>query len=127
MTYIPKPLKTDRLSVTLSRKDWDAMIEALEDADDRRSIEESRARRAAGKDDAIPAAVMKRLIARENPVRVYREWRGMTASALAKSAKVAQPYVSAIETGAKPGSAAALKRIASVLDVDMEDLVSEKA
>jgi DNA-binding XRE family transcriptional regulator len=124
MTQIPKPLKTDTKSVTLSRKDWNALIEALEDADDRQSILDSHARRAAGKDDGVPAAVVKRLIARENPVRVYREWRGMTASALAKAAKVAQPYISAIETGAKPGSSAALKRIAAVLDVDMEDLVS---
>jgi DNA-binding XRE family transcriptional regulator len=125
MTHIPRPLKASRQSVTLARKDWDALVEALEDADDRRSIDEARARRAAGKDDALPVAVVKRLIAGENPTRVYREWRGLTATALAKSAKVAQPYLSAIETGTKPGSAAALKRIATVLKVDMEDLVEE--
>jgi DNA-binding XRE family transcriptional regulator len=124
MTHIPKPLAKSKDRVTLSRKDWEAMIEALEDADDRRSIDLFHARRAAGKDDALPVSVVKRLIARENPIRVYREWRGITATALAKAAKVAQPYISAIETGSKPGSAAALKRIASVLDVDMEDLVS---
>jgi DNA-binding XRE family transcriptional regulator len=125
MTYIPKPLAKGKDTVTLSRKDWEAMIETLKDADDRRSIVDSRARRAAGEDDAPPVAVVKRLIARENPVRVYREWRGLTAMSLAKAAKVAQPYVSAIETGAKPGSATALKRIAAALKVDMEDLVAD--
>jgi DNA-binding XRE family transcriptional regulator len=124
MNHIPKPLKADRQSVTLARKDWNAIIEALEDADDRKSILDSRARRAAGEDDALPGAVVKRLIARENPVRVYREWRGLTATSLAKAAKVAQPYLSAIETGSKPGSATALKRIAAALKVDMEDLVA---
>lgn len=124
MNHIPKPLKADKQSVTLARKDWKALVEALEDADDRKSILDSRARRAAGMDDAVPAAVLKRLIARENPVRVYREWRGMTGTALAKSADIAQPYLSAIESGSKPGSAAALKRIACVLNVDMEDLVT---
>lgn len=124
MNQIPKPLKADQRSVTLARKDWKIVVEALQDADDRQSVLDARARRGAGIDDAIPASVMKRLIARENPVRVYREWRGMTATALAKAADVAQPYLSAIETGSKPGSAAALKRIATVLDVDMEDLVT---
>jgi DNA-binding XRE family transcriptional regulator len=124
MNYIPKPLKSDKQSVTLARKDWNAVVAALEDADERKSILDSRARRAAGVDEALPVAVVKRLIAGENPVRVYREWRGMTATALAKAAKVAQSYLSAIETGAKPGSAAALKRIAAVLKADMEDLVA---
>ncbi|HEY4115558.1 MAG TPA: helix-turn-helix domain-containing protein [Rhizomicrobium sp.] len=125
MTHIPKPLGNSKDTVTLSKKDWLAVIEALEDADDRRSVDEFHARRQNGVDDGLPVAVVKRLIARENPVRVYREWRGMTATALAKAAKVAQPYLSAIETGAKPGSAAALKRIAAALKVDMEDLVTE--
>jgi transcriptional regulator with XRE-family HTH domain len=49
----------------------------------------------------------------------------MTATALAKAADIKQPYLSAIETGTKPGSAAALKRIAAALTVDMEDLVAD--
>jgi DNA-binding XRE family transcriptional regulator len=124
MTYVPKPLVKSKDTVTLSRKNWEAMIEALEDAEDRRSIDLFHARRARGEDDGVPVAFVKRLIARENPVRVYREWRGMTMTALAKASKVAQPYLSAIENGSKPGSAAALKRIAAVLNVDMEDLVT---
>jgi DNA-binding XRE family transcriptional regulator len=123
MNQIPKPLKADRQSVTLARKDWKAIVEALEDADDRKSILVSRARRAAGTDDAVPAWIVKRIIAQESPVRVYREWRGLTVTALAKAADVAQPYLSAIEGGSKPGSASALKRIAAALSVDMEDLV----
>jgi len=124
MTYIPKPLVRSKDTVTLSRKSWEAMIEALEDAEDRRSVDLFLARRSRGEDGGIPVAFVKRLIARENPVRVHREWRGITMTALAKAAKVAQPYLSAIENGSKPGSAAALKRIAAVLKVDMEDLVT---
>jgi DNA-binding XRE family transcriptional regulator len=125
MNQIPKPLKTDKKSVTLSRKDWDALLEAFEDADDRLSILNSRAARAKGTDNAIPVAFVQRLLAGEPPVRVYREWRGMKATELARAADVKQPYLSAIETGAKPGSAAALKRIAAVLKVDLEDLVQD--
>jgi transcriptional regulator with XRE-family HTH domain len=58
-------------------------------------------------------------------LRVYREWLGMTATALAKATAIKQPYLSAIETGAKPGSAAALKRIAAARKMDMENLVAD--
>lgn len=125
MNHIPTPLKVDKKSVTLSRKDWEAMIDAMEDAEDRLAVLKSRTARKGGKDDAVPVAIVERLIAGENPVRVYRGWRKMTATALAQAAGIKQPYLSAIETGAKPGSAAALKRIAAVLKVDMEDLIAE--
>lgn len=122
MNPIPKPLAKSKDTVTLSRKDWEAVIEALEDAKDIRTVDVFLARK--DKDAAMPAAFVNRLISGEPPVRVYREWRGMTATALAREAGVKQPYLSAIETGAKPGSATALKRIATVLNVDLEDLVA---
>ena len=125
MNHIPTPLKADKSSVTLSRKDWEAMIEAMEDAEDRLAILKARAARKNKVDEAVPAAIVRRLLTGEHPVRVYREWRGMTATALAKAAAIKQPYLSAIETGAKPGSAAALKRLAAALKVDMEDLVTD--
>lgn len=99
------------------------MIEAIEDAEDRLALMKSRAARERGADEAVPAEIVKRLLDGENPVRVYREWRGITGTALAQAAGIKQPYLSAIETGAKPGSATALKRIAAVLKVDLEDLV----
>lgn len=123
MNHIPTPLKADKQSVTLSRKDWEAMIETIEDAEDRMAVLKSRAARKGGRDDGLPAAFVKRLLAAEHPVRVYREWRGMTAAALAREADVKPSYLSTIENGAKPGSAAALKRIAAALRVDMEDLI----
>lgn len=126
MNHIPTPLKANKQSVTLSRKDWDAMIETIEDAEDRLAVLKSRSARKRGADDAVPAAIVERLLAGEHPVRVYREWRGLTATTLAKVAGVKQPYISAIETAAKPGSAAALKRIARALHVDMEDLVADQ-
>lgn len=126
MNHIPTPLKADKQSVTLSRKDWEALIEAVEDSEDRLAVMKSRATRKGGKDDAMPAILVERLLAGEHPVRVYREWRGITATALAKAAGIKQPYLSAIETGGKPGSAAALKRLATALHADMEDLVADQ-
>jgi DNA-binding XRE family transcriptional regulator len=52
-----------------------------------------------------------------------RAYRGMTQKALAERAGIKQPYLSAIESGKKPGSALALTAIAKVLGVTVEDVL----
>jgi transcriptional regulator with XRE-family HTH domain len=55
-------------------------------------------------------------------VRVWREHRGLSGRALAREAGISVAYLSRIETGRKPGSFAAMARLARALHVDMEDL-----
>ena len=71
----------------------------------------------------VPADLVRRIAAGEHPVRVWRDHRGMTGSALAAAAGIAGSYLSAIENGKKPGSINAMKRIAGALGVDLDDLV----
>ncbi len=71
----------------------------------------------------VPADVVRRMASGEHPVRVWRDYRGMTASALSAAAGIAGSYLSAIENGKKPGSISAMKRIAKALRVDVDDLV----
>lgn len=71
----------------------------------------------------IPADLVRRMACGEHPVRVWRDYRGMTASALAAAAGIAGSYLSAIENGKKPGSINALKRIANALDLSLDDLI----
>ena len=122
MTKLPKSLKVSRDTVTLSHKDWNAILDALDEVDDRRSIAESQERWARGEDDGLPIGFVERLFKGENPVRVWRDFRGLSTTALAKKAKVSQPYLSEIETGVKPGSVATLRKLAAALDVDIDDL-----
>ena len=70
----------------------------------------------------VPADVVRRIAAGENPIRVWRTYRGMKAGELAVSAGVAASYLSDIENGKKPGSISALKRIAAALDVALDEL-----
>ena len=58
----------------------------------------------------VPADVVRRIAEGENPIRVWRMYRGMKAGDLASAAQVAASYLSAIERGKKPGSVGALKR-----------------
>lgn len=82
--------------------------------------------RAAEIDDGtrIPLEVTKRIMAGESPIKVYRDWRGMTQKQLARAAGIASPvYLSQIETKRRKGSADVLRRIARALNVDMDDVV----
>jgi mRNA interferase RelE/StbE len=68
-------------------------------------------------DTEVPWDVAKRIVAGESAIKVYREWRGLTQEALARKVDSAKAYISQIETGAKPGGRAILRRIAAALGV----------
>jgi DNA-binding Xre family transcriptional regulator len=97
-----------------------ALRERLEDVEDalRLGAAEARGR----SPDALPVALVERLLAGESLVRIWRGHRGMSGRALAKSAGIDPAYLSQIETGKKPGSVKALRALARALDVTVEDL-----
>jgi DNA-binding XRE family transcriptional regulator len=115
-------LAEDADTVTLRRSDYDALLAELEDARDLTTIRDVERRVAAGETEYVPAAVVDRLAAGENPVRVWREHRGMSGRALAEAAHIPASYLCEIEAGRKPGSFQAMAAIAAALRVDMEDL-----
>ncbi len=77
----------------------------------------------AGDEERFPAAVADRLIAGESPLKVFREYRGLTQGRLAEAAKTTAPYLSQIENGRRTGSVGLLHRLAYVLGVEIDDLV----
>ena len=118
-------------TVTISRADLDALIEAAENADDIASVRAWNAYVAAvGRATAVAnsytAAEAKRLLAGESPVRIWREKRAMTQRALAAAAAIPAGYLSEIESRKKPGSVAAYRALATALAVPMEDLVGDE-
>ncbi|MDG5495413.1 helix-turn-helix domain-containing protein [Niveispirillum sp. BGYR6] len=117
------PLTITADTVLLARADYDALLAALEEARDIATVRQFKADLAAGRTETLPWDMARALLDGANPVRVWREHRGMTARALAAAAGIATGYLSEIETGRKPGSATALKALATALHVDMEDLV----
>ena len=73
--------------------------------------------------ESFPAEVVDRLLAGQNPIRVYRDHRGMTQGALAAAAGIHPVYLSQIETGRRTGSARTLVAIAKALGVAVDDLI----
>ncbi len=56
-------------------------------------------------------------------IPLWREYRSMIQSELAERAGIPQSYLSAIESGKKPGSVPAIKAIALALNVTTDDLI----
>jgi len=116
-------------TVTLSRAEYDALIERLEDAEDLATVAAAEAREAVlGKEKArvehLPIELVRRLSAGEHPVRVWRAHRGLTRAALAAADANAPSYLSEIETRRKPGSFTALAKLAAALHISLDDLAA---
>jgi DNA-binding XRE family transcriptional regulator len=116
-------------TITLSRAEYEALIERIEDAEDNTFLDAVVAReRAIGTENAradyLPAELVRRLIDGEHPVRVWRAHRGLTREALAGIAGIAPSYLSEIETRRKPGSFHALARLAVALHISLDDLAA---
>lgn len=102
--------------VLLPREQYNQL---LEDAEMLRGIREFREAKAA-EEETYPSEVINRLILNEeNPIRVYRDHRGMTQQQLADKCGIQRPYLAEIETGRKSGSIKTLKTIAAALEVDL--------
>lgn len=105
--------------VLLALKEYDDLVDAADIA----AADKVRADIGAGRDELIAAAVANRLLDGENPIRVWREHRGLTARDLAEKSGVSAAYLSELETGKKQGGIGRLSAIAGVLGVDIDDLV----
>jgi DNA-binding Xre family transcriptional regulator len=116
-------------TVTLTRAEYEALIERIEDAEDNAFLDSVEARELAiGKDNAradyLPAELVRGLVDGEHPVRVWRVHRGLGRDALAAAAGIAPSYLSEIETRRKPGSFSALAKLAAALQVSLDDLAA---
>lgn len=109
--------------VVMPLTEYEALIEAAEDADDIRAAIEARARIETGESEFIPFDFAVRIIAGEHPIRVWREYRGLKVGELAKTAGISQAYLSQIEGAKRKGSLSTMRALARALRVDLDDLL----
>ena len=74
-------------------------------------------------EELVPSEVVYALLDGSNPIRVWREHRGMTQKQLAQVAEISVPYLSQLESGRRNGTTEVLSAIANALDLDLEDIV----
>ena len=129
MTHNVRILAETGDTVTIGRSDFDALLQAAEDAEDLVALaahdaEEARLGREAARLDYLTADEAERLLDGDSPVKVWRNKRKLSQRALAAAAGIQPGYLAEIETGKKPGSVDALHRLSAVLGVAMKDLMS---
>jgi DNA-binding XRE family transcriptional regulator len=94
----------------------DDFTEALEDAAAEAAYHHTRGQ------ESVPGEMIDRLLAGDNPVKVWREHRQIGLNALADKAGIGRGYLSQIESGSRSGTVATLRKLAVVLTVDLDDL-----
>ena len=105
---------------------YDLYTQLVDDAEmlqDIRDYNEAKARIESGEEELIPAHVPYAIIDGENPVKVWREYRGLTQQQLANDAGISAAYLSQIETGKRKGKTAVLQAIARALNLTLDDVV----
>lgn len=98
---------------------YERLSAALEDADDAALLD---AARAADDGFRIPAAVANAMLDGEQPVKAWREHRGLTQEALAGKAGISKAYLCQIETRKRVGALKTLRALADVLAVSINEL-----
>lgn len=110
--------------VVLSERDYRALLQARDDAEDLNAVRLFKNRIKRGEEELLPAAMVDAILNGENRLRVWREHRGLTALALAKAAGIAAAYLSQIETGKRDGTIETYRKLAKALRVSLDDLIS---
>ena len=99
---------TDERELLEDIRDYNAIMAALEE----------------GEEELIPSEVVYAILDGANPIRVWREYRGLTQQQLAEAAGISKPYLSQLETGKRTGTAEVLAAIARALNISLDDLVT---
>ena len=102
---------------------YEQCLKAMEDAKDIADAKEIEARIARGEGEYYPSELVDAIIDGVNPVKVFREYRGLTQEALAAKIDKSVELIRKIENGKSEGSISTIKAIADVLSVDISLLV----
>jgi DNA-binding XRE family transcriptional regulator len=107
----------------LPYEDYLQLIEQADMLQDLRDYDRIKAEVEIGDEETIPAEVAYALVDGENPVKVWREYRGFTQAQLSSAAGISTPYLSQIESGKRKASTRVLVAIAGLLHVTLDDLI----
>ena len=99
------------------------LLEKAEMLEDIEAYDKVKAAQKAGDSEFIPDDVVGALLDGENPIKVWRKFRGMSQTELARAIGASQAYVAQIESGKREGTVKIYRSIAEALRVDIDDLV----
>lgn len=108
----------------LPYEDYLQLVEQAELLEDIRDFDEISARIARGEEELIPVEVVDAILDGKKPVKVWREYRGLTQQQLSALVGISKPYLSQLETGKRTGTTDVLSAIAKALDISLDQVAS---
>jgi DNA-binding XRE family transcriptional regulator len=105
--------------VTTEKSEYERLRQAADDLADIIAY----ARAIADGGESLPSGLVKRMIDGESPLRVYRDYRGLTPAQLSERSGVNRGQVANIEAGGKMGSVETVRKLAEALGLTIDDLV----
>ena len=105
---------------------YDEYLRLLEAAEMQADVESYDEAITDSEEETVPHEVVQRLVAGESPLRIWREYRGLSQTVLARTAGITPAYLSQMESGSRQGTTRTLRKIAKALDVDLDDLTVDE-
>ena len=99
------------------------LVEKAEMLQDVQDYDTAKAALERGDDELVPSEVVYAILDGGNPIKVWREYRGMSQHEMAENAGISVPYLSQLETNKRKGSLDVLSAIAKALRVSLENIV----
>ncbi len=106
----------------ISYEDYQHFLDLLEDEADSRVVADFHEKYIVGKEFLIPGEIIRRELAGESPIKLWREHRSLTQQELAKRVGISKPYLSQLETGKRQGTVETISAVARELDVPLDVL-----
>ena len=108
--------------VLLTRPEFDKLATAAENYADIEAAVAAQQRREAG-EEYVPVELVDRLMAGESPLKVWREYRGLTLEGLGELVGRQGSMISKLEKGRNEGGIKLWQALAKALSVDLDDLI----
>jgi ribosome-binding protein aMBF1 (putative translation factor) len=99
------------------------LVEKAEMLQDIQDYDSAKASLERGEDELIPAEVVNAILDGANPIKVWREYRGISQQELAEQVEISVPYLSQLETNKRKGSLEVLSGIATALNISLDMVV----
>ncbi len=103
-------------------EEYQKMLDQLEMQDDIRFAEEADRRRLAG-EEYFPGEIVDKLLNGENPLRVWRTYRGLSQQELADKVGCSKMKISSLETGKQDTSSGNWRKLAEALNLNVDDIM----
>jgi DNA-binding XRE family transcriptional regulator len=103
------------------------LVEKAEMAQDVQDYDRAKAALENGDDELVPSEVVYAILDGGNPIKIWREYRGLSQHEMAEKIGISVPYLSQMETNKRKGSLGVLSAIAKALRVSLDTIVPSQA